>query len=136
MFVTDNADDLVRIKQKISLGIPRHDLNTKMKSVKKGGENLDVEKIATSDDLINILEDDYQSESSYAKKNRENDSNNDNDVVNDAQPVEISKYLKSIASITYEESYENYINCMVCQFYFIYSIVYLDVGFLLYHLKN
>ncbi|XP_031630017.1 zinc finger protein 761-like [Contarinia nasturtii] len=114
MLEIDNADDLVRIKQKISLGIPRHDLKTKMRCGKKGGENLDVEKIATSDDLINILEDNYQCESSYSKKSRENDSTNDIDLINDAQPADISEYLKSIASITYEESYENFINCMLC----------------------
>lgn len=109
----------MRIKQKISKGIPRHAIRTRMSSINAGdAQNLDVEKIATSDDLINILEDDYRNESSYAKKDREieyssNENENEHENVNDAQHIDVNDYLKSIVSIIYEESYENYINCMV-----------------------
>lgn len=83
---------------------------------------MDVQKIVTSDDLINILEDDYQSESNYAKRAREDgdvfkipkiDAFNEIEYLNDVEHIDIDEYLKSIASITYDESYEHYINCKV-----------------------
>lgn len=101
----------MRIKQKISSGIPRHNLRTKNSNRKINSQNLDVQKIVTSDDLINILEDDYNNENVLTKKGHDNDS--ELDYLNDAHPVDINDYLKSIASITYEETYENYVNCMV-----------------------
>lgn len=92
-----------------------------MSSINAGdAQNLDVEKIATSDDLINILEDDYRNESSYAEKaheieysSNENEHEHEHEHLNDAQHTDVNDYLKSIVSIIYEESYENYINCMV-----------------------
>lgn len=81
---------------------------------------MDVEKIVTSDDLINILEDDYHSENNYAKRAREDefkipkiDRNNDIEYLNDAEHIDIDEYLKSIATIIYNESYDQYINCKV-----------------------
>lgn len=102
---------MIRTKQKISTGIPRHSIETKINS--SINQNLDVEKIATSDDLINILEDDYRNETTYTKRTREHQHNNVDDLT-DVQHADIDEYLKSIAAITYEESYENYINCTVC----------------------
>lgn len=102
----------MRVKQKISSGIPRHAIDFKLKNRRAKNQCLDVEKIATSDDLINILEDDYHhNESAYTKKNRE--CVEPLTQLIDAQHTDISEYLKSIAWLTYEESYENYINCMV-----------------------
>lgn len=95
---SENSKDLVRIKQKILADVPQHSL--------KSNPNLqtfDVDKIVSSDDLINILEDHYQN---GAKNTRECEIYHD-------QPIDFNKYLKSIASITYHESYENYINCVV-----------------------
>lgn len=103
----------MRIKQKISAGLPCHAIEMKLNNQRRAkNQSLDVDKIATSDDLINILEDDYHhNESAYTKKNRE--CVEPLTQLIDAQHTDISEYLKSIAWLTYEESYENYINCMV-----------------------
>lgn len=105
----------MRIKQKLTKGIPRHAIETRMSDTKANAQILDVNKIATSDDLINILEDDYRNESSYSKKAREIEQNNDNEHTedDDAQHTDVNDYLKSITSIIYDESYDNYVNCMV-----------------------
>lgn len=105
----------MRIKQKLTKGIPRHAIETRMSDTKANAQILDVNKIATSDDLINILEDDYRNESSYSKKAREIEHNNDNEHTDDddAQHTDVNDYLKSITSIIYDESYDNYVNCMV-----------------------
>lgn len=79
----------------------------------KDSENLDVEKIVTSNDLINILEDDYHSQNMYSKKMHGIDNFSNTENLNDAQPANINEYIKQIASITFKETYENYINCMV-----------------------
>lgn len=102
----------MRIKQKICTGIPCHAIEMKLNNRRRAkNQSLDVEKIVTSDDLINILEDDYHNENAYAKKNRE--CVEPLTQLIDAQHTDISEYLKAIAWLTYEESYENYINCMV-----------------------
>lgn len=83
----------MRIKQEISTGIPRHEIEAKMVTNNKGNHrNSDVEKVITSNDLINVFEHDY---------------------LVDAQHADINEYLQSIASISYEEAYDNYINCVV-----------------------
>lgn len=111
---SDDPNELARIKQKISKGVPRHSLKSNVNG-KTNTQHLDVQKIATSDDLINILEDDYRNETTYAEKNHVTENN---DEVDDAQPVDVNEYLKTIASINYVESYENYINCMVWSAFF------------------
>lgn len=107
----------MRIKQKLTKGIPRHAIETRMSDTKANAQILDVNKIATSDDLINILEDDYRNESSYSKKAREIEHSNDiehtDDDDDDARHTDVNDYLKTITSIIYDESYENYVNCMV-----------------------
>lgn len=106
----------MRIKQKLTKGIPRHAIETRMSDTKANAQILDVNKIATSDDLINILEDDYRNESSYSKKAREIEHSNDiehTDDDDDAHHTDVNDYLKTITSIIYDESYENYVNCMV-----------------------
>lgn len=108
--LSESAADLNRIKKKISSGIPRHPIHTSNSRTRN--QNLDVDKIATSDDLINFLADDYRNETTYVKRTRENEQHEEDS--NDAQHADINEYLKSIAALTYEESYENYINCMVC----------------------
>lgn len=107
MHFSDDPNELARIKQKISTGVPRHSLKS---NVKLNSHISDVDKIATSDDLINILENDYHNEAICSRKSIETKNNA---VEDDAQPVDVNGYLKSIASVTYEESYENYVNCMV-----------------------
>lgn len=101
----------MRVKQKICTGIPCHAIEMKLNSRRAKNQSLDVEKIVTSDDLINILEDDYHNENAYTKKIRDCDEPITQLI--DAQHTDISEYLKAIASLTYEQSYENYINCMV-----------------------
>lgn len=96
----DNSVDLARLKQKISAGVPQHN----SKPNKSKTQIFDIEN-----DLINILEDHYQS---GTQKSRECESNKDIDCINQ-ESINVNNYLKSIASITYEESYESYINCMV-----------------------
>lgn len=108
---TANTDDLMQIKQKITAGIPCHAIEMKLNHRRAKNRSLDVEKIATSDDLINILEDDYHNESAYRKKIRDCDEPLTQLI--DAQHTDISEYLKTIASLSYDESYENYMNCMV-----------------------
>lgn len=84
----------MRIKQKVSSGIPRHEIDAKMVGNNKvKNRSLDVENVGTSNDLINILEHDH---------------------LVDVQQVDINDYLQSIATITYEEAYDDYINCVVC----------------------
>lgn len=112
--MTVNSDDLMRVKQKISGGIPRHAIEINARSGRLNNQSLDVEKIATSDDLINILEDNYRNDSSYTKKERENEQYIE-EAFTDGQHIDLTDYLKSIATITYEELYENYINCMVSE---------------------
>lgn len=99
---SENPNDLVRIKQKILADVPQHSLKSNANN-KNYPQSLDVDKIVSSDDLINILEDHYQN---GAENNRESEIYHD-------QSTDINKYLKSIASITYHDSYENYINCVV-----------------------
>lgn len=53
------------MKERIKCGIPRHIIQTKSSPLSARpieAQNLDVNKIVTSDDLINILEDDYRNE--------------------------------------------------------------------------
>lgn len=106
---TANTDDLMRIRQKITIGIPCHAIEMKLNNRRAKTQSLDVDKIATSDDLINILEDDYHNESAYTKKIRDEPMTQ----LIDAQHADIAEYLKAIASLSYHESYENYMNCMV-----------------------
>lgn len=94
---------MIRIKQKILADVPQHSLKGNPNN-KTNSQSFDVDKIVSSDDFINILEDHYQS---GAKNTRECDSYHDH-------ATDFNKYLQSIASITYYESYENYINCGVC----------------------
>lgn len=119
---TDTDEDLHRIKEKLKQGVPRHmiELNRTMKAT---GQSLDVEKIVTSDDLINILEADYHNGNSYSRRVRD-----DADVFKmpniepceeieyleeeDAQ-VSIDDYLKSIAFIDYVENYDSGFYCKV-----------------------
>lgn len=105
----------MRVKQKISTGILCHAIEMKINNRRAKNQSLDVDKIVTSDDLINILEDDYHNESAYTKKIRDSDNCNEEPLTQliDAQHTDINEYLKAIASLSYEESYENYINCMV-----------------------
>lgn len=115
-------DDLHRIKEKLKQGIPRHmvELNRTMKST---AQNLDVEKIVTSDDLINILEADYQSANNYSRRVRD-----DADVfkipkIESCEEIEyleeedsqvcIDEYLKSIVYVDYVENYGSGFHCMV-----------------------
>lgn len=96
------------------------ELNRTMKST---AQTLDVEKIVTSDDLINILEADYQSENNYSRRVRD-----DADVfkIPKTEPCEeieyleeedsqvcIDEYLKSIAYINYVENYGSGLYCKV-----------------------
>lgn len=122
--ITDTLEDLHRIKEKLKQGVPRHmiELNRTMKPT---AQSLDVEKIVTSDDLINILEADYHSENSYSRRVRD-----DADVFKipkiesceeieyleeeDSQ-VSIDEYLKSIAYIDYVENYSSSFYCKVSQ---------------------
>lgn len=121
-FRTDTVEDLHRIKEKLKEGVPRHmiELNRTMKST---AQSLDVEKIVTSDDLINILEADYQSENNYSRRVRD-----DADVfkIPKIEPCEeieylededsqvcIDEYLKSIAYIDYVENYGSGFYCKV-----------------------
>lgn len=102
----------MRIKQKITVGIPCHAIEMKLNNRRVKNQSLDVDKIATSDDLINILEDDYHKENAYTKKIRECDEPMATQLI-DAQHTDISEYLRSIAFLSYNESYEIYMNCMV-----------------------
>lgn len=98
------------------------DLNQTMKST---AQSLDVEKIRTSDDLINILEADYQSENNYSRRVRD-----DADVFKipkidpceeieyleeDGGQVCIDEYLKAIAYTDYVENYGSEFYCKVSQ---------------------
>lgn len=98
------------------------ELNQTMKST---AQSLDVEKIRTSDDLINILEADYQSENNYSRRVRD-----DADVFKipkidpceeieyleeDAGQVCIDEYLKAIAYTDYVENYGSEFYCKVSQ---------------------
>lgn len=103
---------MIRIKQKISSGIPRHVVDTKFN--KSSNQSLDVDKIVTSDDLVNILEDDYRNVNTFPKKIQNEPITNDVDL-NDVKHANINEYLKMIATEIYEESYEKYVNCMVSQ---------------------
>lgn len=87
-------------------------------TMKSTAQSLDVEKIRTSDDLINILEADYQNENNnYSRRNRD-----DVDVfkipkIESCEEIEyleeedsqvcIDEYLKSIAYIDYVENYDD-----------------------------
>lgn len=120
--MSEHPEDFIKIKQKIKSGIPRHMVELHKQTAAGNNQNFDVQKIVTSDDLINILEDDYQNKSNYAKRTRD-----DGDVfkipnietisgveyLDDVEHIDIDDYLKSIASITYDEAYEHYINCRV-----------------------
>lgn len=90
-------------------------------------QNFDVEKIMTSDDLINILEDDYQSEQNYSKRARDDgdefnlpkiDACEDIEYLEEETPVDTDEYLKSIVSANYVDSYDTEINCTVIAYKF------------------
>lgn len=112
--IIDCVDDLVRIKRKIQDGIPRHNMEN---GQHKDSNNLDVDKIVTSNDLIDILNDDYQNENNSIKQ--ENDFklmkiDTEIEYLEEFEPVNIDKYLKSIASFSYNETYEPYVYCNLC----------------------
>lgn len=98
------------------------ELNRTMKSP---AQNLDVQKIVNSDDMINILDSDYQSENNYSRRVRD-----DVDVfklpkIESCEEIEyleeedsqmcIDEYLKSIAHIEYEENYCTGLACKVSE---------------------
>lgn len=86
------------------------------KSDRAENQNLDVEKIMTSDDLMNILEDNYQNES-----DTDFELPNMDQYLNDNPKTNIDDYLNSIITPVYSdyESFETPIECIV-RFYRIY----------------
>lgn len=88
--------------------------------MKSTAQTLDVEKIVTSDDLINILEADYHNENNYSRRVRD-----DGDVfkIEPCEEIEyleeedtqvcIDEYLKSIAYIDYVDNYGSGFYCKV-----------------------
>lgn len=108
-------------------GIPRHVIETKRSSTRLSESRcLDVDKIMTSDDLMNILEDDYQSESG-SKRIRLEDNDGEFKIPKIAMCEEIEyldghqpttnvdDYLNSIFSTIYleDEAYETPLGCKV-----------------------
>lgn len=90
------------MKQKIKLGVPRHNIKTKIHT-SESSNSLVVDKIMTSDDLINILEDDYRSETVH-KQTRldDNDEEFSKTEMGDTH-TNIDDYLNSIVSAVYSE---------------------------------
>lgn len=90
--------------------------------------SLDVEKIATSDDLIKILEDDYHSENDTTRKGLDKDMDTDEfkipkievwDVCEDVEyleeekPIDIDEYLLAISTTLLNE-YDPFSNAAMC----------------------
>lgn len=130
-------DDLVRAKRNIQNGVPRHDSdnNRIIENDVNYNQSLDVNKIVTSNDLIEILEDDYRNENNQRTtgndfKLTKDSSDTEIEYLDEYKPVNIDKYLKSIASFDYSETYEPYVNCKLC------SQAIISQQHLVYHVKE
>lgn len=127
-------DDLVRAKRNIQNGIPRHNSDNMMND-DNYNRNLDVNKIVTSNDLIEILEDDYRNENNQRTNGNDfklakDSSDIEIEYLDEYKPINIDKYLKSIASFDYSESYEPYVDCRLC------SQAIISQQHLVYHVKE
>lgn len=91
-------NDLALVKRKTKLGIPHHVMGSHREPT-----ILDVNKILSSNDLVHILEDDYHNDQMKIGPN----------AIEEAELVNMDQYVKSIASIIYEEYYEPCIRCAV-----------------------
>ena len=118
------------MKEKLKSGIPRHIIEKKFNShgrVLTESRNFDVEKIMTSDDLINILEDDYKHEN-HSKRIRLDGEDIDGvfeipkidmceeiEYLDEHEPINIDEYLKTIVSTMYvqDDNYSAPIACSV-----------------------
>lgn len=127
-------EDLDRVKHIIQNGYPRHEIHN---DIDKGAanQNLDVEKIVTSDDLIHILDDDYRNESNYSKQSAElaqmtTDTMTEIEYLEEYEPINIDKYLKSISAFSYSEVYDPYVDCKLC------PEVIISQQHLVYHAKE
>lgn len=102
------------MKLKIKFGVPRHNIKTKIHT-SESNNSLVVDKIVTSDDLINILEDDYRSETVHKQTRLEDiDSEFPKIEMGDAH-TNIDEYLNSIVSAVYSEYdiFEKPLECVV-----------------------
>lgn len=93
--------DIVRIKKKTKLGIPNHTQSL------YETDSLDVNKIASSDDLVDILESNYHNEQMRFRFRG----------YDEGELINMDQYVKSIASIAYVEYYEPFIRCAVSGFF-------------------
>lgn len=118
------------MKEKIKFGIPKHVIKTKSSPSDERPietQNLDVNKIRTSDDLINILEDDYRNEAGSKHTQLEGIDGEFKipkmeyggpEYLDQPGNVELTVdgYLNSVVSAVYSEydPFETPIECKVC----------------------
>lgn len=97
LFSAEYLRNIVNIKRKAKLRIPYHSER------RYESNNLDVHRILSSDDLVHILEDNYHNEQMQFGISG----------CDDGEVVNMDQYITSIASISYDESFDPYIRCAV-----------------------
>lgn len=131
----------ISLKKRLQYGIPCHSefINTSTFATNKTTacveENdkqpklhLDVEKIMTSEDLINILEDDYETDSCRKKQRLDRDTSEvfkipkidvvcENALASEISPFDFDEYLQSIISVGYDEDelFSEKVVCSMCK---------------------
>lgn len=106
---------LPTVKKKFAKNAPSHRIKLKTEVLVES-KAIDVEKIRTSDDLVNILEDDYQSENDSNRKcftditdefkipKIEVEDFCDNiEYLDESKPMDLDEYIKLVTLISYDE---------------------------------
>lgn len=118
---------LPTVKKKLARNAPSHRIKSKTEML-ADAKTIDVEKIRTSDDLVHILEDDYQSENDSNRKRLTDITDEfkipkievedfcDNiEYLDESKPVDLDEYIKQITLISYDEkkSFLTEVKCVV-----------------------
>lgn len=111
------------IKKRLTYQIPCHNKlieKSIIENDKQSKINFDVAKIRTSEDLINILEDDYERHSSDHKKHQTGEIFKIPKInihpEENVESFDFDEYLKSIVNVKYDDfkSFRSNVFCMLC----------------------
>ncbi|KAJ6641337.1 Zinc finger protein [Pseudolycoriella hygida] len=119
---------LPTVKIKFAKNVPSHPIKFKPEKL-ANSKAIDVEKIRNSDDLVDILEDDYQSESDSIRKRLTDTADEfkipkievedfcDNiEYLDESKPIDMDEYIKQVTLISYDEkkNFLSHIQCVMC----------------------
>lgn len=118
---------LPTVKKKFARNAPSHRIKVKPETI-SASRTIDVEKIRTSDDLIHILEDDYNSENDSNRKRLTDSADEfkipklevedfcDNiEYLDESKPIDLDEYIKQVTLISYDEKkfFTSDVKCVV-----------------------